>query len=183
MLADFKKRALNQVEPFLSDGFVGMKDTLAKTYSKAHFRRCLVHMMRNICAKVRVDDQQKAMDDFKQIHMQSTKDESIKVLHGFYDKWEKAYKNMVKGVQDIESNLLTFYSYPPAIRASIYSTNMIESFNNVIKRKVKQKSEFPSEESLDNFIGRIALEYNNRFFNRAHKGFKQIKDTLESYFD
>ncbi|MDQ4434165.1 arginine--tRNA ligase domain-containing protein, partial [Lactobacillus crispatus] len=56
MLQNMKSRGLKQVELFLSDGVVGMKTALARTYPKAHFQRCLVHVMRNICAKVRVDD-------------------------------------------------------------------------------------------------------------------------------
>ena len=83
----------------------------------------------------------------------------------------------------IEPDLLTFYNYPPAIRASIYSTNMIESFNNRLKRKTKPKTEFPTEQSLDTFIGVQAMDYNDRYFNRIHKGFGQVRDTLESYFD
>ncbi|EEJ70094.1 hypothetical protein HMPREF0506_0831, partial [Lactobacillus crispatus JV-V01] len=58
MLQDMKSRGLEQVELFLSDGVVGMKTVLEKTYPKAHFQRCLVHVMRNICAKVRVDDRE-----------------------------------------------------------------------------------------------------------------------------
>lgn len=46
---------------FLSDGAVGMKTALMQTYPKAHFQRCLVHVMRNICAKVRVEDREAIM--------------------------------------------------------------------------------------------------------------------------
>ena len=60
---------------------------------------------------------------------------------------------------------------------------MIESFNNVIKRKAKPKAEFPNKQSLDTFIGIQAMSYNDRYFNRIHKGFGQVQDTLESYFD
>ena len=79
--------------------------------------------------------------------------------------------------------ILVFYSYPKQIRASVYSTNMIESFNNVIKRKAKPKAEFPTEQSLNTFIDIQAMSYNERYFNRIHKGFGQVQDTLESYFD
>ncbi|MDK6886974.1 transposase, partial [Escherichia coli] len=58
LLQNMKSRGLKQVELFLSDGVVGMKAALAKTYPQAHFQRCLVHVMRNICAKVRVDDRE-----------------------------------------------------------------------------------------------------------------------------
>ena len=183
MLNDFKRRGLEQVELFLSDGVVGMKDALAQTYPKASFQRCLVHIMRNICAKVRTRDRQKAMDDFKQLHQQSNKDDAISILHKFYQDWGPAYKSMIRDLKVIETDLLTFYNYPKAIRPSIYTTNLVESFNTVIKRKVDPKAEFPTEESLDTFIGTLATEYNARHFDKAHKGFKQVEDTLESYFD
>ena len=183
MLKGFKSRGLEQVELFLSDGVVGMKEAICQSYPKAHFQRCLVHVMRNISAKMRVDDRQKALDEFEQIHTQSNKEMAVQVLHEFYQNWEKAYKNVVRDLRQVEPDLLTFYNYPPAIRASIYSTNMIESFNNRLKRKNKPKTEFPTEQSLDTFIGVQAMDYNDRYFNRIHKGFGQVRDTLESYFD
>ena len=157
MLKGFKSRGLEQVELFLSDGVVGMKEAICQSYPKAHFQRCLVHVMRNISAKMRVDDRQKALDEFKQIHTQSNKEMAVQVLHEFYQNWEKAYKNVVRDLRQVEPDLLTFYNYPPAIRASIYSTNMIESFNNRLKRKTKPKTEFPTEQSLDTFIGVQAM--------------------------
>ena len=183
MLKGFKSRGLEQVELFLSDGVVGMKEAICQSYPKAHFQRCLVHVMRNISAKMRVDDRQKALDEFKQIHTQSNKEMAVQVLHEFYQNWEKAYKNVVRDLRQVEPDLLTFYNYPPAIRASIYSTNMIESFNNRLKRKTKPKTGFPTEQSLDTFIGVQAMDYNDRYFNRIHKGFGQVRDALESYFD
>lgn len=183
MLKGFKSRGLEQVKLFLSDGVVGMKEAICQSYPKAHFQRCLVHVMRNISAKMRVDDRQKALDEFKQIHTQSNKEMAVQVLHEFYQNWEKAYKNVIRDLRQVEPDLLTFYNYPPAIRASIYSTNMIESFNNRLKRKTKPKTEFPTEQSLDTFIGVQAMDYNDRYFNRIHKGFGQVRDTLESYFD
>ena len=76
-----------------------------------------------------------------------------------------------------------FYNYPKQIRSSIYSTNMIESFNNVVKRIAKPKAESPTEQSLDTFIGIQAMSCNDRYFMRIHKGFGQVQDTLESYFE
>ncbi len=164
MLQNMKSRCLKQVELFLSDGIVGMKQALVEVYPKAHFKRCLVHVMRNICVKVRVDDREAVMNDF-------------------YAKWGKLYSHVVRNLKAIEADMLVFYNYPKQIRPSIYSTNMIESFNNIVKRKAKPKAEFPTEQSLDIFIGIQTLSYNDRYFNRIHKGFGQVQDTLESYFD
>ncbi|GFP09800.1 IS256 family transposase [Lactobacillus helveticus] len=165
LLQSMKSRGLEQVELFLSDGVVGMKTALAKTYPQAHFQRYLVHVMRNICAKVRVEDCEAIMNEFKQIHQQANKAAAVDVLHAFYAKWDKSYNHVIRNPKDIEPDRLVFYNYPKQFSASIYSTNMIESFNNVIKRKAKPKAEFPTEQSLDTFIGIQAMSYNDRYFN------------------
>lgn len=112
MLQNMKSRGLKQVELFLSDGVVGMKQTLVEAYLKAHFQRRLVHVMRNLCT----NDREAVMNDF-------------------YAKWGKLYGHVVRNLKAIEADMLVFYNYPKQIRPSIYSTNMIESFNNIVKRK------------------------------------------------
>lgn len=183
MIADFKERGLEQVELFLSDGFVGIKDMLKQYYPKSKFQRYLIHIMRNISQKVRVTDRAEILNAFKQVHKQTNQKEAETVLHAFYEAYGSKYSRMIKDLRKLEEDMLVFYQYPKQIRPSIYSTNMIESINRMIKRKTNPKSEFPSEESLDNFLGSQVIDYNDRNANRVHKGFGQVADTLESYFD
>ena len=183
MIADFKERGLEQVELFLSDGFVGIKDMLKQYYPKSKFQRCLIHIMRNISQKVRVTDRAEILNAFKQVHKQTNQKEAETVLHAFYEAYGSKYSRMIKDLRKLEEDMLVFYQYPKQIRPSIYSTNMIESINRMIKRKTNPKSEFPSEESLDNFLGSQVIDYNDRNANRVHKGFGQVADTLELYFD
>lgn len=183
MIADFKERGLEQVELFLSDGFVGIKDMLKQYYPKSKFQRCLIHIMRNISQKVRVTDRAEILNAFKQVHKQTNQKEAETVLHAFYEAYGSKYSRMIKDLRKLEEDMLVFYQYPKQIRPSIYSTNMIESINRMIKRKTNPKSEFPSEESLDNFLGSQVIDYNDRNANRVNKGFGQVADTLESYFD
>ena len=183
MIADFKERGLEQVELFLSDGFVGINDMLKQYYPKSKFQRCLIHIMRNISQKVRVTDRAEILNAFKQVHKQTNQKEAETVLHAFYEAYGSKYSRMIKDLRKLEEDMLVFYQYPKQIRPSIYSTNMIESINRMIKRKTNPKSEFPSEESLDNFLGSQVIDYNDRNANRVHKGFGQVADTLESYFD
>ena len=60
--------------------------------------------MRNICAKVRVDDRETIMNEFKQIHQQPNKEATIKVLH----KWNRAYNHVIRNLKEIEPDLLVF---------------------------------------------------------------------------
>ena len=78
--------------------------------------------MRNICAKVRVEDREAIMNEIQaDSHQQANKAAAIDVLHAFYAKWDKSYNHVIRNLKDIEPDLLVFYNYPKQIRASIYS--------------------------------------------------------------
>ena len=87
-------------------------------------------------------------------------------------KWEKSYPRVIESVMNNEQ-ILTFYDFPASIRRSIYSTNLIEAFNKEIKRYVKRKEQFPSEESLECFHVIRFLDYNHKFGIRCHRGVKR----------
>ncbi|BDP56877.1 IS30 family transposase [Enterococcus faecium] len=80
------------------------------------------------------------------------------------------------------SNTNDIDNFPPSIRRTIYSTNLIESFNKQIKRYSRRKEQFQNEESLERFLVSIFDTYNQKFLNRSHKGFQQVTDTLVSMF-
>lgn len=88
---------------------------------------------------------------------------------------------MTRTLQETE-NLLTFTQFPKRIRGTIYSTNIIESINKQLKRKTKVKEQFPNEDALERFLVTQMINYNNKKSGRAHKGFKQYQDTLDSMF-
>lgn len=183
MAADLKQRGLKQVQLIIADGMVGLQPALLHAFPKAKFQRCLVHVMRNISTHVRLKDREVILNDFKQLHSVTNKTEAHKMLADFYSTWEKQYTNLISHIRSIEKELLAFLAFPAAIRPTIYSTNIIESLNKKIKRKTKAKEQFPNEKSLDNFIGVQVISYNENNFNRIHRGFGQVKDTLESLFD
>ena len=75
---------------------------------------------------------------------------------------------------DSNQNLMTFYDYPSVVKASIYTTNLIEGLNKQIKRKFKLKEQFPTELSIEKYLVAQFNKYNEQAMNRSHKGFGQI---------
>ena len=71
---------------------------------------------------------------------------------------------------------------PKPIWKSIYSTNLIESFNKQIKKYTKRKEQFPNEEALERFLVSQFEEYNQRFAVRCHTGFDQARAELAAMF-
>ncbi|MBO1101724.1 IS256 family transposase [Enterococcus hirae] len=180
ILQDLKDRGLKEVLLVVTDGLSGINDSIHSVYPNAQFQQCCVHISRNIAHKVRVSDRQEICSDFKLVYQASSKEEANNQIRFMIDKWKKQYPRVVKLLMN--PTILTFYNFPPSIRRTIYSTNLIEGFNKQLKKYTKRKEQFPNEESLERFLVSQFNNYNQKFLCRVHKGFKEIHDTLESMF-
>ncbi|WP_436684018.1 transposase, partial [Lactiplantibacillus plantarum] len=140
-----------------------------------------VHVGRNLMNKVRVKDRKAVISDFKQVHRAANHEAAELKLNEFANNWHQTYPKLIKDLLKMP-NLLTFMDFPPAIRQSLYSTNLIENFNKHLKRTTHHKEQFPTEDSLDRFLVSQFNVYNEKSLKRIHRGFKGLQDTLEASF-
>lgn len=170
LLEDFKSRGLESVSLFCTDSLAGMEEVIEQTFPAAKIQRCLVHISRNIAAKVRVTDRKEILDDFKEVYNASKLEEALSNLETFTSKWKRKYPRVID-ILDKNTHLLTYFDYPKEVRHSIYSTNLIEGFNKQLKKKFKLKEQFPTETSMEKYLVSQFNQYNEKFMNRIHKGF------------
>ncbi|MFS7407752.1 IS256 family transposase, partial [Carnobacterium maltaromaticum] len=167
ILQDLKDRGLEEVLLVVTDGLSGIDDSIHSIYPNAQFQQCCVHISRNIAHKVRVSDRQEVCNDFKLVYQAASKEEAMNQISFMIDKWKKQYPRVVKLLMN--PAILTFYNFPPSIRRTIYSTNLIEGFNKQLKKYTKRKEQFPNEESLERFLVSQFNNYNQKFLCRIHK--------------
>ena len=79
MLEDLKKRGLNRVLLFVTDGLKGIKEKLEEAFPKAKYQTCWTHVIRNVLLKVRSKDKAEISEDLKVMYQASTKDEAKKI--------------------------------------------------------------------------------------------------------
>ncbi len=132
---------------FITDGLKGMKNTIQQIYPKAKYQHCCIHVSRNIAHKVRVKDRKEICDDFKAVYQAKSKEEANTFLSCMIEKWKKNYPKVTQSLIE-NQDLLTFYEVGPVFVETIYSTNLIESFNKQIKKYSRRKEQFQNEESL-----------------------------------
>lgn len=181
VLLDLKERGVEEVLLFISDGLKGITDRIFAVFPDAQYQACCVHLSRGIRHKVRVTDRKEILDDFKSVYRAENRELGEKALKAFVDKWKTAYPKVAKS---LEANpyIFTFYSFPKSIWRSIYSTNLIESFNKNVKKYSKRKEQFPNEDSLDRFLVSQFEIYNQNFSTRCHIGFDQARAELAEMF-
>ena len=153
-----------------------MVGAISRFYPKARFQHCCVHVSRNISHKVRVDDRKEVCDDFKMVYQTSSK----------RWRWKHVVLLRKNGKPAIQKWLNRFFrtitcslSMISLGHKSIYSTNLIESFNKQIKKYSHRKEQFQNEESMERFLVSSFDTYNQKFLGRSHKGFQQAEGELE----
>lgn len=182
LLEELKERGVEDILLFISDGLKGMADAISSVFPKAKYQTCLVHVARNLSHKVRVEDRQTVCDDFKTVYKADCRESEQEALDAFCSKWQKSYPKVVKSLQE-NQHLLTFYSFPKDIWRSIYSTNLIESFNKQIKKYTKRKEQYPNEEAMERFLVSQFEDYNQHFATRCHIGFNRACAVLITMFE
>lgn len=181
LLQDVKQRGTEQILLFISDGLTGIVNAIQEIYPQAKYQTCCVHLARNMAHKVRVSDRAEICEDFKLVYRCDDEAAGKAALVTFCDKWKTAYPKVVKSLRE-NPYIFTFYSFPKPIWKSIYSTNLIESFNKQIKKYTKRKEQFPHEEALEKFLVSQFESYNQRFATRCHIGFDQARSELLAMF-
>jgi len=104
-------------------------------------------MVRNAMKPVPWKDYKAIAADLKRIYKSITEEEALLALEQFAERWDDKYPQISKSWRSHWHNLNTLFNYPEDIRKAIYTTNAIESLNSVIRKAVKKRKLFPTDDS------------------------------------
>ena len=104
--------------------------------------------MRNSLKYVAWKDKKELAADLGKIYRSATVGEAELNLTEFSEKWDHKYPSISASWQRHWLNIITFFDYPPEIRKVIYTTNAIESLNMTVRKVIKNKRAFPSDNSM-----------------------------------
>lgn len=177
LLASFKARGLKSVAVVVSDGIPGIDGAIDSSYPGAKRQRCFVHLLRNLCSKVRSSDRDEIAGDFMAISKAKSAEDGASLLGGFNDKWGSRYPKVRSWASKVD-HVLTFLEFPDELRHLIYTNNLIEGFNKQIKRGLKKQIQFVTEEALEKRLVTMFLHYNNGIDTKKVHGWKTIVDLM-----
>ena len=131
----------------ISDGLKGFPDAISAAFPQTRIQLCTVDMVRNSVRYVPWKDYKPVTDDLKRIYQSATEDEALLALDAFAERWDDKYPQISRSWRAHWHNLNTLFGYPDDIRRAIYTTNAIESLNSVIRKAVKKRKLFPTDDS------------------------------------
>ena len=104
-------------------------------------------MVRNSLKYVAWKDYKAVTADLKRIYQSATEEQALLALDDFAARWNEKYPQIGKSWRANWDNLNTLFDYPEDIRKAIYTTNAIESLNSVIRKAIKKRKLFPTDDS------------------------------------
>ncbi|NAW58216.1 MULTISPECIES: IS256 family transposase [unclassified Vibrio] len=152
VLTELQNRGVKDILIACVDGLKGFPDAINTAFPETQIQLCIVHMVRNSMKYVPWKDYKAVAADLKAIYQSKTEDEALLGLEMFSDKWDAKYPQISRSWTAHWDNLNTLFNYPEDIRRAIYTTNAIESLNSVIRKAIKKRKLFPTDESARKVI-------------------------------
>ena len=147
VLTELQNRGVNDILIACVDGLKGFPDAINTVFPQAQVQLCIVHMVRNSMKYVPWKDYKAVTGDLKRIYQSVTEEEALLELDNFCSRWDDKYPQISRSWRAHWTNLNTLFKYPQDIRKAIYTTNAIESLNSVIRKAIKKRKLFPSDDS------------------------------------
>jgi len=158
VLLSLKSRGLRGVEFVVSDDHPGLKRAIAEVIPEAVWQRCYVHFLRNALdhlPRKAVDD---CLQELRWFYDRRDLAEAQKDLAQWLERWGQKYPKLCEWVEENIGETLTFYRLPLEHHKHMKSTNMLERFNEEIKRRTRVVRIFPNGASCLRLIRALAAE-------------------------
>jgi putative transposase len=148
VLTEIKNRGVEDVFILCADGLKGLPESVEATFPQATFQTCIVHMVRNSLNYVPYQEKKAVAQDLKKIYESATVELASNALDDFELTWGDKYPAIVKSWRHNWERVIPFLDFPMDIRKVIYTTNIVESLNATLRKAVRNRGHFSTEDSL-----------------------------------
>lgn len=149
---EIKNRGVNDVFIAVVDGLKGFPDAITATFPETQVQTCIVHMIRGSLNYVGWKDRKAVAKDLKTVYRAATADEAALRLDDFEDKWGDRFPPITQSWRRNWEQVIPFYAYPEDVRKIIYTTNAIESLNMSLRKIIKNRGHFPSDDAATKLL-------------------------------
>jgi putative transposase len=147
--AELRNRGVRDVLIVCCDGLTGLPEAIEATWPKATVQTCVVHLIRAAMRFVSYGDRKAVAAALRPIYTAPTAEVALTELVTFGDSnWGKKYPATFKTWENAWERFIPFLEFAPEVRRVIYTTNSIESLNFQLRKIIKNRGHFPSDDSV-----------------------------------
>jgi transposase-like protein len=182
---ELKNRGVTDVLMAVCDGLKGLPEAIAEVWPQTVVQTCVVHLLRNsfrYAGRQHWDAIAKAL---RPVYAAPTEAAATERFLEFAETWGGRYPAIVKLWENAWAEFVPFLAFDPEIRRVICSTNAIESVNARIRRAVRARGHFPTEQAALKcvYLAVMALDPTGRGQKRWITRWKPALNAFDITFD
>jgi len=147
VLTELRNRGVKDILIACIDGLKGFPQAVEAVFPEARVQLCIVHLVRASLNYVSWKERKQVARDLKGIYRAATEREAEQELIEFIARWGDRYQAIGKLWKDNWDRVIPFFAFPPEVRRVIYTTNAVESLHMSLRKIIKTRGSFPSEEA------------------------------------
>jgi putative transposase len=150
---DLKTRGCEDILIAVTDGLKGMGEALEAVFPATTLQTCIVHLIRNSLDYASWKDRKPLAAAIKPIYKAVSAEAALAELDAFeHGEWGKRFPTVVASWRRAWDKVIPFFAFPPEVRRVIYTTNAIESVNARLRKIIKTRGHFPSDDAASKLI-------------------------------
>jgi putative transposase len=170
---DLKTRGVADVLIAVTDGLKGIGEALGAVFPATTLQTCIVHLIRNSLDFASWKDRKQLAAALKPIYTAPSAEAAAQALEEFErSPWGQRFSTVVAAWRRAWDRVIPFFAFPPAVRRVIYTTNAIESIHSQLRKIIKTRGHFPSDDAATKLIW-LALRNITADWGRAAKEWRE----------
>lgn len=147
VLTELQNRGVEDIFIACVDGLKGFPEAIETVYPKTKVQLCIVHLVRASLNYVSWKQRRAVVGDLRRIYRAATADAAERELEAFAGKWDATHPTISQIWRRNWARIIPFFAFSPEIRKVIYTTNAVESLNMTLRKVIKTRAAFPTEEA------------------------------------
>jgi putative transposase len=147
VVTELKNRGVRDIFIACVDGLKGFPEAIETVFPQTTVQLCLVHLVRYSLAYVSFKDRKALVTDLKTIYRATSLEEAEAQLETFAQNWDSRYPMIARSWRANWTRVIPMFGLPEGIRRAVYTTNAIESLNMSLRKIIKCRRSFPSEDA------------------------------------
>jgi putative transposase len=152
VLTDLKNRGVQDIFFVCCDGLSGFPQAVEAAFPRAVVQTCIVHMIRASLRYVTATDRKLVVASLRDIYTADTEEAATAALEAFDKRWGTKYPSVSKLWRSRWNEITPFLAFPKELRTILYTTNVIESLNFQLRRVLRPKGHFPTDDSVTKIL-------------------------------
>ena len=153
VMNELKNRGVDDILIAVVDGLKGFPDAINAVFPQTIVQTCIVHLIRNSMDFASWKDRKAIAAELKTIYRAKDADAGREALEAFdAGPWGIKYPAIAQSWRRNWEQVIPFFAFPVAVRRIIYTTNAIESLNAKLRRAVRTRGHFPTDEAATKLL-------------------------------